>query len=63
MESTEKRAVKIAAWIMEEAGLCRFESYDKCRRLYIDEKICTECIRRWLLNKARKELENGKDNV
>lgn len=56
-ESTEARAVKIAAKIMQAAGLCRHDTPTKCRRLHVDEKTCDKCIRAWLLAKARKELK------
>lgn len=58
-DTIEKRAVKIAASIMRTAGLCIHESPAKCRRIYVDEKICDKCIREWLLKKAHKELEKG----
>lgn len=56
-ETVDARAVKIAAKVMTAAGLCRYDSPMKCRRLYVDQKTCDACIRRWLLNKAKKELE------
>lgn len=56
-ETTEKRAVKIAAKIMQAAGLCRYKSVEKCRRVYVDENTCDKCIEAWLLSKARKELK------
>ena len=55
-ETVERRAVKIAAKIMQADGLCRYDSPKKCRRFYIDEKTCDKCIESWLLTKARKEL-------
>lgn len=55
-DTVEGRAVKIAAKIMQAAGLCRYDDVTKCRRIYVDEKTCDECMRRWLLSKARKEL-------
>lgn len=55
-DTVEGRAVKIAAKIMQAAGLCRYDDVTKCRRIHVDEKTCDECIRRWLLTKARKEL-------
>ena len=55
--TVEGRAVKIAAKIMQAASLCRYDDAIKCRRIYVDEKTCDECMRRWLLTKARKELE------
>lgn len=56
-DTVEGRAVKIAAKIMQAAGLCRYDDVTKCRRIYVDEKTCDECMKRWLLTKARKELE------
>lgn len=55
-DTVEGRAVKIAANIMRTAGLCRYDDVGKCRRIFVDEKTCDECIRRWLLSRARKEL-------
>lgn len=55
-DTVEGRAVKIAAKIMQAAGLCRYDDVTKCHRLYTDETTCDACIRRWLLTKARKEL-------
>ncbi len=56
-ETAEARAVKIAAKIMQAAGLCRHESPMQCRRVYTDDKTCEKCIRAWLMAKARKELK------
>ena len=39
-ETVESRAVTIAAIVMVAAGLCRYDSVDKCRRLYVDEATC-----------------------
>lgn len=55
-ETVEARAVKIAAKVMQAAGLCRYDSPEKCRRVYVDETTCDKCIRAWLLSKARQEL-------
>jgi len=60
-ETIEARAVKIAAKVMQAAGLCRYDSQEKCHRVYVDEKTCDECMRKWLLSKARKELKNEKE--
>lgn len=57
MDTTEARAVKIAAKIMQAAGLCRYESVAQCRRVFVDEQVCEKCIRAWLLSKARQELK------
>ena len=56
-ETVEARAVKVAAKVMRAAGLCRFDTITKCRRLYVDETSSDACIRSWLLAKARKELK------
>jgi len=64
-QTVEKRAVEIAAVIMARAGLCRFNSYDKCRRLgLVSERDCTRCLKLWLIGKAKKELarEQTKEN-
>lgn len=53
-----RRAVHIAAVIMQAAGLCRYDDVGKCRRVYVTEKGCVDCIKKWLLNKARKEIGN-----
>jgi len=56
-QTVEKRAVEIAAVIMVHAGLCRFNSYDKCRRLGpVSERDCTRCLKLWLIGKAKREL-------
>lgn len=55
-ETIERRAVKIAARVMQAAGLCRYDSPAKCRRACVNEKICDKCIESWLLSKARKEM-------
>lgn len=56
-ETVEARAVEIAARMMQAAGFCRHESPMQCRRVCTDGKTCEKCIERWLLNKAKKELE------
>lgn len=55
-DTTEARAVKIAAKVMQAADLCRYDDVSKCRRIYVDETTCDKCIRAWLLSKARQEL-------
>lgn len=57
-DTVEARAVKIAAKVMQAAGLCRYESATSCRRIYTDEVTCDKCIRSWLLSKSRKELKD-----
>ncbi len=56
-DTIEGRAVKIAAKVLQGAGVCRYDDVSKCRRIYVDESICEKCIKSWLLTKARKELE------
>lgn len=56
-DTVEGRALKIAAQVMTNAGICRHESALKCRRIEVNPTICDECLRKWLLTKARKELE------
>ena len=53
-----KRAVHIAAVIMQAADLCRYESFSECTRRRIDEKTCVDCIEEWLLEKAEWEENN-----
>lgn len=55
-DTVEMRALKIAAAIMQADGLCRYESVSQCRRLYVSETTCRNCIRQWLITKAKKEL-------
>ena len=55
-DTVDSRAVKIAAKIMQADGLCRHDSVEKCRRVYVDEATCERCIRAWLISKAKKEL-------
>ncbi len=56
-ETVEAWAVKIAARVMQAAGLCRYDSVEKCKRIFVDEEVCEACIRGWLMNKAKKELK------
>lgn len=56
-KTVEGRALEIAATIMQAAGLCRYDSVDKCHRLFPSEEACERCIKTWLLTKARKELQ------
>lgn len=56
-DTIDSRAVKIAARVIQAAGLCRYDSIAKCHRVYVEEITCERCIRSWLLSKAKKELE------
>ena len=55
-KTVEGRALEIAAVVMQAAGLCRYDSVDKCRKLSPNEDDCERCIKRWLLSKAQTEL-------
>jgi len=56
-ETVEARAVKIAAKVLVAAGVCRYDSIDKCRRtVWVGEETCDACVRTWLLSKAKGEL-------
>ena len=52
----EARAVKIAAHVMQEAGVCRYDDISKCHRIFVDEQVCEACLARWLLSRAKREL-------
>lgn len=63
-KTVEAQAVRIAAVVMQAAGLCRYDRVDKCRRIFPDEEACVSCIERWLLSKAKKEMANRRtDNA
>ena len=52
------RAVKIAAKIMQREGLCRYDNATKCRKVLLpSERDCIGCIKRFLIGKAKRELE------
>lgn len=52
------RAVQIAARIMQREGLCRYDDATKCRKVLLpSERDCIGCIKRFLIGKAKKELE------
>lgn len=57
-QAEERRAVHIAAVVMQAAGLCRYENPGRsCRRVTCPtEDDCVKCIEKWLLAKARREL-------
>ncbi|MBQ3072345.1 MAG: hypothetical protein IJD20_03520 [Oscillospiraceae bacterium] len=60
-QSVERRALHIAAVIMEADGMCRYEDVEKCRRVYPTSEACVECIEKWLLAKARSEIKEEED--
>lgn len=60
-ETVDARAVKIAAKIMQAAGLCRYDTPAKCRRISVDEAICDKCMRTWLRSKDRRELKEEEE--
>lgn len=51
-----RRAVYIAAVILQAAGLCRYDDVGKCRHMAPTDTDCAKCIERWLLSKARSEI-------
>lgn len=57
-ETVEARAVKIAAFVMHKAGLCRLEDPEDCKRVDLKGggRMCERCIQSWLLRKAKVEL-------
>ena len=57
-QAEERRAVHIAAVVMQAAGLCRYENPGRsCRRAICPtDNDCVKCIEKWLLAKARREL-------
>ena len=54
-ETVEERAVDIAAYLMAREYVCIYDDAYKCRKIYVNENTSEECIRQWLLRKARKE--------
>ncbi len=58
-KTVEAQAVKIAARVMQAAGLCRYDSPTKCCRRYVDKETCDSCIEAWLLAKARREMKGN----
>lgn len=57
-DKVNERAVRIAAKVMMRAGLCRYDSPMKCRKvLEPNEGDCIGCIKRCLIGKAKAELE------
>ncbi|MBR5342580.1 MAG: hypothetical protein IK149_01640 [Oscillospiraceae bacterium] len=55
-----RKAVHIAAVVMVAAGLCRYESVDKCRKVWPpEESSCVLCVENWLIMRARKEMRHG----
>lgn len=61
-EHITRRAVHIAAVVMQAAGLCRYDAFGKCRRFLPTDNDCVRCIERWLLSKARREIEKEKSH-
>lgn len=56
-----RRAVRIAAVVLDAAEMCVLEDSMYCTKLRSEEN-CEECIEKWLLSKARQELK-GKDGI
>ena len=60
MGEVKRRALDIAAGIMEEAGVCTLDDQQECDKDIMDMS-CQVCIRKWLMDKARKELAREKE--
>ena len=58
-ETVESMAVTIAAKVLQAAGVCRYDDFNKCRRVYVNETVCDKCIRSWLIAKAKSEIKNA----
>ncbi|MBQ7737301.1 MAG: hypothetical protein IJT62_05635 [Oscillospiraceae bacterium] len=57
-DDVARRAVHIAAVIMQRDGLCRYEAPTLCKKVYPpDDAGCVRCIESWLLSRARRELK------
>ena len=57
-DDVARRAVHIAAVIMQRDGLCRYEAPTLCKKVYPpDDAGCVRCIESWLLGRARRELK------
>ena len=57
--TVDRKAVQIAAIIMQAAELCRYDDISKCRRRDPYAPMnddCVKCIEKWLLQKAKTEL-------
>ena len=57
-DTPETRAVKIAAHIMQENGICRYDDIAKCRRSLglVTGVVCEKCLAGYLISCARREL-------
>ena len=60
-EEVFRRAVHIAAVVMQAAGLCRYDDHAECRSANSDDWACVRCIEAWLLLKARQELRRERN--
>ena len=58
-EAVEGRALRIAADLLAEAGLCRHEERGMCAKWRKNKGHCgcENCLLRWLKRKAREELK------
>ena len=65
-EKTAREAVRIAAEIMHDAGLCLYEDpASQCRHVYPpeDRATCDKCIERFLMQKARGRVDQTVTNA
>lgn len=58
IDTVESRALKIAVKVLVNAGVCRYDNVEKCRRVFVTEETCDKCIKNWLISRARKELKS-----
>ncbi len=57
----ERRALEVAARVMEAAGLCRHRDRAKCQRLIRSPEICEKCLAAWCMTKARQLAKEERD--
>ena len=56
-KTVEERALDIAARVLVAAGVCRYDSPVKYRRVNPPSgEDCDRCVKSWLLSKAIKEM-------
>ena len=61
LQHEDRRAVHIAAVIMQAAGLCRYDDVARCRRGWTaEDDDCVAGSEKWLLAKARREIRKEK---
>ena len=61
-DTIDSRAVKIAARVMQAAGLCRYDSIAKCHRVYVEEITCRGASGRGCSPRPRKSSKRRKNS-